>query len=235
MTEQLNNSSSTTLSAAITTTDATTATVTNGTLFPSSGNFRILVDTELMLVGARSGNNLSSITRGIEGTTAATHSNGATVTHLLTKAGLDQYLTENYSVAIELGYTQFTSNASITATTEGTAQTIVAADAIVFDGSTIVWVEFFAPTWAHSSTTGDLNLALFDNSTSVGTIWRTANPSAASLGQQSIVGKRRLTPSAASHTYSIRGYVDTGTGTVVGGTGGAALDVPGFILITKVI
>lgn len=93
MTEQLANSSTTTLNGGIDNA-VTSLTVTNGTLFPSAGNFRILIDSELILVGARSGNSLSSLTRGIEGTSAASHSNGANVTHLLTKAGLDQYLAE---------------------------------------------------------------------------------------------------------------------------------------------
>lgn len=96
MTEQLANNAASTLSAAITGTGDTSCTVTNGAVFPSSGNFRILIDSELILVGARSGNTLSSLTRGIESTSAATHSNGAAVTHVLTKGGLDQYLAELY-------------------------------------------------------------------------------------------------------------------------------------------
>jgi len=59
-----------------------------GAAFPATGNFRILVDSELMLVGARSADVFSSITRGIEGTAAAAHSNGAQVTHLITAGAL---------------------------------------------------------------------------------------------------------------------------------------------------
>lgn len=81
------NAANSTLSAAITSTSATTLTVTSGSTFPASGNFRILVDTELMLVTGVSSNTFT-VTRGIEGTTAATHLNLAPVTHVLTAASL---------------------------------------------------------------------------------------------------------------------------------------------------
>jgi hypothetical protein len=89
--EQLANSAASTLTAAIPDGVATSLTVANGTVFPATGNFRILVDSELMIVGARSGNTLSSLTRGAEGTTAVAHLSAAAVTHLLTKGGLDAY------------------------------------------------------------------------------------------------------------------------------------------------
>jgi ABC-type amino acid transport substrate-binding protein len=94
MAEQLANNAASTLSAAIPDAVATTCTVANGTVFPATGNFRVIIDTELMLCTARSGNTLT-VTRGIEGTTAAAHASGAAVTHVLTQAGLLQYLIEN--------------------------------------------------------------------------------------------------------------------------------------------
>lgn len=94
MAEQLANNAASTLTAAIPDAVATTCTVVNGTVFPATGNFRVIVDTELMLCTARSGNTLT-VTRGIEGTTAAAHASGAALTHVLTQAGLLQYLIEN--------------------------------------------------------------------------------------------------------------------------------------------
>ena len=44
MTEKFSNHAVTTLSAAITTTTATSCTVTDATMFPTSGNFRIKID-----------------------------------------------------------------------------------------------------------------------------------------------------------------------------------------------
>ena len=45
---------------------------------------------------------------------------------------------------------------------------------------------------------------------------------------------RRLTPSNASHTYSIRGFVTSGTGVAAAGAGGSTALMPAFIRITKV-
>ncbi len=95
ITELFANTYATTLSAAITSTGATTCSVTSTTGAPSTttGNWRILVDTEIMIVTAVSGTTLT-ITRGAEGTTAATHLISAPVTHVLTrdaiKVGLQQ-------------------------------------------------------------------------------------------------------------------------------------------------
>lgn len=96
MTELLSNLAASVLSAPITTTGAITPTVQSGTKFPSTGNFRIRIDQEHMLVTARSGNTLTipAPNRGIEGTTAATHLSGADVRHVLTTAGLDTRVTE---------------------------------------------------------------------------------------------------------------------------------------------
>jgi hypothetical protein len=97
MTENFANTYQTTLSAAITSTSATTLTVTSAAGAPSV-NFRIKIDTEYMLVTNVSGTTFT-VTRGIEGSAAATHSNGALVTHVLTAAGLVQGITDRTSVA----------------------------------------------------------------------------------------------------------------------------------------
>lgn len=90
--EQFANLAQTTLSAAITTTGATSISVTSSTGFPAIGTgntqqFRVLIDSELMIVTAVSGTTWT-VTRGAESTTAATHSSGAFVTHVLTNGAL---------------------------------------------------------------------------------------------------------------------------------------------------
>jgi hypothetical protein len=71
----------TVLAAAIVSTSATTCTVGDVLGFPSSGTFVVAIDSERMLVGAGAGTTIwSSITRGHQATTAATHLIGATVT-----------------------------------------------------------------------------------------------------------------------------------------------------------
>jgi hypothetical protein len=93
MSEVFANNAYTTLSAPVTTTGATTINVssvgTPGTPggFPTTGNFRILIDSEYMLVTGVSGTTFT-VTRGIEGSTAATHTVGAQVTQIVTAGAL---------------------------------------------------------------------------------------------------------------------------------------------------
>jgi hypothetical protein len=98
MTEQFANLAATTLAAAITSTSQTTIQVASTTNFPSSGNFRIVVGTELLLVTAVSGQNWTA-TRGVEGTVAATYAIGAPITHVLTAASLILAVQQNLSWA----------------------------------------------------------------------------------------------------------------------------------------
>ena len=85
--EQLTNNCTDTLNGTIAS-GVTSLVVTTGTCFPTSGRFRILIDTELIIVDARSGTTLSSLTRGAEGTSAASHTSGATVTEFLTAGAM---------------------------------------------------------------------------------------------------------------------------------------------------
>jgi hypothetical protein len=84
--EQFANAAQSTLAAAVTA-GATTLTVASAATFPPSGNFRLLIDSEILLVTAVSGNTFT-VTRGAEGTAAAAHANGAYATHVLTAAAL---------------------------------------------------------------------------------------------------------------------------------------------------
>jgi hypothetical protein len=73
-----NTSVATTLSAKITAA-ATSIKVTSNTGFPASGQFRIAVGSEIMLVTAGNGTNTWTVTRGKDGTTAAIAASGAAV------------------------------------------------------------------------------------------------------------------------------------------------------------
>ncbi|MGW2692342.1 hypothetical protein ACWC3Y_10825 [Streptomyces sp. NPDC001296] len=70
----------TTLSAAISTTGATSISVTSASGFPGSGNYNIQIDSEVMTVTGGQGTTTWTVTRNVNGSTATTHSNGATVT-----------------------------------------------------------------------------------------------------------------------------------------------------------
>lgn len=94
--EQFANNAFTTLDGAI---DAsqTTLDVVDGSVFPSSGNFRIIISTEILLCTARSGNTLT-VVRGVEGSTGASHSDASNVVHVLTAGGLTRWAQDNHSL-----------------------------------------------------------------------------------------------------------------------------------------
>lgn len=67
----------------------TSLTVSSASFFPSVGQFRILIDSEYMLVTAVAGTTLT-VTRGAESSTPASHLTGAKVIGVLTRGGLAQ-------------------------------------------------------------------------------------------------------------------------------------------------
>lgn len=75
------------------TSSATTITVVNPSGYPTSGNFRIKIDDELMLVTGVSGA-VWTVTRGIESTTATSHIGGAAVNHTFTAGAYTQALAD---------------------------------------------------------------------------------------------------------------------------------------------
>jgi hypothetical protein len=93
--EYLGNDATTTLNGSINN-SVTSITVTSGTGFPTP-NFRIRIDNELMLVTSVGGGTNWTVTRGVEGTTAASHSNGASLAHVVTVAGLGQWVQDGLS------------------------------------------------------------------------------------------------------------------------------------------
>lgn len=75
------------------TSSATTITVVNASGYPTSGNFRIKIDDELMIVTSVSGA-VWTVTRGAESTTAAAHVGGAAVNHVFTAGAYRQALAD---------------------------------------------------------------------------------------------------------------------------------------------
>lgn len=167
--------------------------------------------------------------------TAAKLTVGANDKVLTAASGETTGLKWSYPPGFELDYVEFTSNVSPTATTEGTANTVVTGNSVAYDGSTIVLIEFFANNArpATDAAGRSLTLWLYEDGSSIGQIGLIATP-AASTSTSVINCARRITPSNASHTYSIRASVSGGTGLVAAGAGGAGNTAPGYIRITKV-
>ncbi len=107
---------STTLNGAITAT-GTSVTLTSATNFPSSGTVHIKIDNEIMS-GTISGTTISSITRGQGSTTAAAHSNSATIElYMINSVPLTE-INKTHTAIANIGIDSYTvsttTNASIT-------------------------------------------------------------------------------------------------------------------------
>jgi hypothetical protein len=82
------NKGQSTLNGGITAT-ATTLVVNSAAGFPSSGNFRIIIENELLLVTVVAGTTFT-VQRGVENTTGVSHANGVNVTAIITAETLIQ-------------------------------------------------------------------------------------------------------------------------------------------------
>ena len=98
MTEQFADLAQSTLNGAIIA-GATSLVVASAASFPATGNFRIIIDSEIFLVSAVTGNTLT-VTPGYEGTAQSAHSNGANVTHILTAGAASSFVQKNSQGAV---------------------------------------------------------------------------------------------------------------------------------------
>ncbi len=126
----------------------------------------------------------------------------------------------------DLSYVEFTTNKTATATTGATANTIVSAAAVTLDGATRIKVEFFCADVRRGTSWVTFNL--YDGATQLGDMF-----SLSVAGVHFVHLSRFLTPSAAAHTYHIKGYVDAGTGEANAGAGTAGVLMPGYIRVTR--
>lgn len=141
-------------------------------------------------------------------------------------------VTGGTAVGSELAYVEFTADVSISATTEETANQIVSAGALVFDGSTRAKIEWWAPQVVTVSSV-NTQVYLYDvtpsSTASIGLISRFLDDSAS---RSQPYGVRLMTPAAGTHTYSVRGTTGSGAATIGAGTGGAGVSLPGWIRVT---
>lgn len=75
----------------------TTLDVDDGSVFPSTGNFRLRIDDEIMICTARSTNTLT-VVRGQEGTSGAAHGNDSVVTAIFTAGNLNRWAQDNHAL-----------------------------------------------------------------------------------------------------------------------------------------
>ena len=128
--------------------------------------------------------------------------------------------------SMELDRVQITANATTTATTEGTATTVVTGNSITYDGASVE-IEFYAPSYYHS-TGSNIHFVLLRGSTVLGI--STSNTDA---NGGDFTMRARDTPTAGAHVYAVKAYVSSGTGTIVAGAGGSGNYLPAFLRVTR--
>ena len=112
---------STTLNGAITAT-GTSVTLTSATNFPSSGTVHIKIDNEIMS-GTISGTTISSITRGQGSTTAAAHSNSATIElYMINSVPLTE-INKTHTAIANIGIDSYTISTTTSASITGASTT----------------------------------------------------------------------------------------------------------------
>lgn len=114
------NNAETTLATAITPTD-TSITVTDASLFPNAP-FRITINGEILEVATidRGTNRFSSIQRGLEGTTAASHSAGTSIQNRFTAGTYAELATDFDLDSVSASLTTTTNNLTSTTNTLNT-------------------------------------------------------------------------------------------------------------------
>lgn len=132
-----------------------------------------------------------------------------------------------------LDYVEFTAPVNITAVSDATANTIVTGSAIPYDGLTTVEITFSAAYINPDPTAAGrfVIVCLFEDGSNIGRLGSATSPAAASMVVPGVAMSRRFAPAAGSHTYSIRAFVNAGTGVVNAGAGGLGAYLPGFIKI----
>lgn len=137
----------------------------------------------------------------------------------------------------ELNYTQITSNANVTDTSEATATALISPGAITFDGSAVM-VEFFCAAVVNdSAAAGDfVTVTLFESTTQITRLAQAKTIVTAAAHVAPIYARYRFTPTAAAHTYKLCAFATsaTGTPTLTAGSGGTNGFPPAFIRFTKV-
>lgn len=125
----------------------------------------------------------------------------------------------------EVAYVEFTADVASTTATEAAPLDIVSSGARTYVANPLL-IEFFCVRANHS-----VRISLWDDVTDLGRWWAS---DAATDSQNPIFLARRLTPTAASHTYKARLWTSGGaSATVSAGAGGVATKLPGYIRVLQ--
>lgn len=132
----------------------------------------------------------------------------------------------------ELDYAERTSDLTVTATSDATADTVVSGNAVTYDGSTRICIEVYVSACEISTNQGVL-LNIYDGSTDLGRVCNVAPKASTGSAVNAAYGRLFLTPSSGSHTFHLKAWKTAGTATLYASAGGAASYLPAFIRITE--
>lgn len=144
-----NNATTTTSGSINNSSNPVTFTVASASAFPTSGNFRIIIDSEILLVTSVSGSDFTA-SRAQEGTSIASHSSGATVKHILTSDSLDQTIKDRIQVGAANNYDA--GNAGVYQCNDVPVAAITQTHAILSPVMPIYEFDATAFTWFNQST-----------------------------------------------------------------------------------
>lgn len=136
----------------------------------------------------------------------------------------------------ELSYTQRTTSVSITGTSESAGTTVLSPAAFTPDGDPII-CEFFSWLVAPPSILGgELIIMLFESTTEITRLAMVQNGPVGSQIFVPVFARYRFTPSNASHTYTIKSFVTSTTGSpfIDAGSGGTGGNPPCYVRFVKV-
>ncbi len=153
-------------------------------------------------------------------------------------SGASKSIRADHMPGFQLDYVEITSNVVLSATTDGNSQgtAVIDGNSVTYDGSTVIVIEFYVARFgvnvATNTHSGYINL--YDGTTDLGRIAQYLPGTTGLTCSIPILARRKLTPSAAAHTYHIRGWKDASgdTVTVVAGAGGASTVMPAYMRIT---
>jgi hypothetical protein len=126
----------------------------------------------------------------------------------------------------EVAYVEFTANVASTTATEVAPLDVVSSGAITYVANPII-IEFGCNGYNANGSSGALNL--WDDLTDLGRLHHIHTGTGYPYFRS-----RRLTPTAASHTYKVRLWTTGGvSSTVYAGAGGVGVELPGYIRVLQ--
>lgn len=156
----------------------------------------------------------------------------------ITAADHNTYTRDNFievEARKETQSVEVTADVTVSATSAATANTVITAGAFTPSGTDVYLIEFEAgDVDVPANAAGNhIIFHLYDGATNLGRLGRLGT-STANVGVQApFCRNHRLTPTNASHTYSVRAHRTNANCTVNAGSGTADLDFPVRLRVTR--